>query len=150
MRVEIVPMTGAHATALAPRLRPFDRQESESAGLPARAALWRCYRASHVAKAALVDGEVAACWGCCGPLLSPVGYPWLLTSAMVARVPVTLLREGRRETEQMLIVHPALEGYVLASYRAAIRFLGALGFTVGAPRVVGPRKLLFRPFELRR
>lgn len=149
-RYVIVDLAPAHIHVVARNLRDGDRAEVEATGLTPQRALWQSYRASHIRRAALVDGKVAAVWGCSGPLMAAVGHPWLMTTAAIEAIPVSFVREARSEVAAMLAVHPRLINFVAARYTRALRFLEALGFAIGGESDalrVGARAELFLPFH---
>jgi hypothetical protein len=143
----VIPATRSHILAMSTMLRAGDAAEIEAAGITPRRALWRSWRGSLVARAALVDGELAALWGVGGCPLGAVGQPWLLTAPPVERAKVAFLREARREVAQMLVLFPRLAGYVDARYEGAIWLLGAVGFTVGPSQPFGPHGAPFREYS---
>ncbi len=106
------------------------------------------FRHSLFAGTAFVDGEIAAMWGLCADMLSDCGEPWLVTTNAVEAIPVTFVREGRRQVARMLAVKPRLENMVAARYQRAVRFLEVLGFVVDPPRPFGPRQEVFRRFHI--
>lgn len=83
-------------------------------------------------------------------MLSDVGYPWLLTTPVIEKLPVSFIKEGRKQAMEMLHKRRRLEGHVAADYRQACRFLEALGFTLGEPEEFGPLKAKFRKFTMER
>lgn len=136
--------------ALAANLRLGDRLEIASFGKDPRSALRLSYRNAILRRTAIVDGEIAAMWGLGGSMLDEIGYPWLLTARAIERIPVSFLREGRREVARMLRLRRVLKGYVAASYHQACDFLERLGFELG-PVVRLPRlNNTFREFTLER
>jgi hypothetical protein len=147
---QIIEATPAHVLALRDRLRADDREEITCVGgTPARA-LWRSYRGSVIRRTFMVDGEIAAIGGCGGSVLAGIGQPWLLTAPEVERVPVAMVREGRAEIRKMLELFPRLENIVAAKYGRACKWLGLLGFELGAPFAVGPQRAMFRQFWMER
>lgn len=134
-RIELVEARAAHVRALLPRLRADDRNEIEAAGITCKRALWLSWRGSHFRTAALVDGEIAAIWGCGGGLLDLVGRPWLLTAPVCESVPVAFVKIGRAQSRRMLDVHEVLRGIVYTRYWRAVRTLALWGFRVG-PKVL--------------
>ena len=135
-----------HLSALRSRLRTGDRMELTCMGLTPARALWLSYRASLVRRVALIDGQPIAAWGCAGVALGGVGEPWLLTAPEVERSPVRMVRAARGEVDLMLEIYPTLRNYVAAEYRQACRFLEVLGFQLGEPFALGPKRALFRHF----
>lgn len=136
-RYQIVPCRLAHIRALAATMRPDDRAELEKAGLIVRHALHHLWRESLAPRAALVDGEVAACWGDGGSLLGVEGRMWLFTAPPIERLPLAYFREARREIAAALQHRRVLRAHVLCGYARAERFFQMLGFRLGDPQRVG-------------
>jgi len=135
-------------------LRPQDVAEIAGLGITVRKALWRGYRNSVRCRVAYIDGEPAAIWGVCvnlhpgqGPL-SNQGVPWLHTTAAIERMPVTFVRQARREIAEMRKLYPHLENHVAADYSRAVRFIRLLGFTVDPPKPVGLSGAMYCRFHL--
>lgn len=146
----ILPAEPRHIEALATRLRDGDAAELQCAGLLPTRALWRSWRGSLISRVALVDGEIAAAWGMGGSPFGRIGRPWLLTAPPVERAKIAFLRESRHEVALMLAVCPELRGVVDAAYGRAVRFLGALGFTLGPEFPYGPHEAPFREYRISR
>lgn len=120
----------ADIAVMARTLRDDDRAEIEDAGLPVKHFLFRLYVDSLYRRAALVDGEIAAIWGDCAPLLSTEGHVWLLTAPPIERIPLTFFREARREIGELLRLRSLLRADTGAGYHKAHRFFALLGFQV--------------------
>ena len=146
--VRVVDAAPGHILELSGRLRAEDAAEIEAAGITARRALWRSYRGSIFSRAALIDGDVAAAWGCGGNVLAGVGLPWLLTAPAVERVKIAFLRIAKAELHIMRESFPELRGHVDARYHRAIRLLEALGFDLGPPLPFGLRGAPFREYVM--
>lgn len=142
--IEIMEANARHVRALGSRLRAEDALEITSLGESPQSCLWHSWRGSPLRRAVLVDGTLAAMWGVHGDLLGGRGVPWFLTAPEIERVPVAMVRQGRREVACMLDLYPYLENYVMASYRRAVRFVGLLGFELGAETPI--RGVPFLPF----
>lgn len=127
-------------------MRAGDRAEATVLGKDPRRALRQSFRAALICRTVEVDGEVAAIGGLGGDILSDAGTLWLLTTDLIERVPVSFVREARRQVAEMQGLRPRLEGYVAADYRGALRLLEVLGFTLDAPVPIGPARALFRRF----
>lgn len=148
--VEIVPATAAHIRALQKDLRAADRSEIENYGFSAAKGLWRSYKEGLGNKTALVDGAVAAMWGCAGSYLGNKGQPWLMTSLSCERVsPLFFARLYQKEVAKMLEIFPVLENYVAADYDQAVRLLEIVGFELGEPEILGAGGL-YRKFTKQR
>jgi hypothetical protein len=148
--VELRAATIADVYALAARLRDADRAEVEAAGMSVRAAIRRCFRSGVLCSTAFVDGEIACMWGLAGTMISDVGHPFLMTTPMVERAPIALIKIGKMEVAKMLRQRAVLYDYVAAGYARAIGLLKLFGFTVHAPQPYGRTGAPFCKFELRR
>lgn len=98
----------------------------------------------------MVDGEPAAVWGLVVNRFGSSGFPWLMTTPLVERVPLTFFRTARSELRLMLDICPSLNGQVLAEYDQAIGFLEMLDFNIGEGAPYGKDGLMFRPFSAAR
>lgn len=148
--LDIVAALPEHVRALSHNMREADRHEITCMGLAVHKTLWHSYKFSLMRKTAILDGEVAAMWGCGGMFLGDVGEPWLLTSPIAERVhPLTFVRIYRKEVEIMLKKFPRLVNIVDASYSKAIRLLMLVGFQLSDPEPMGPHGALFIKFEMR-
>lgn len=147
--VEIVTATAEHIEVLLLSMRKKDREEAANAGLALSRAVWRSYRGCVFAKAAFVDGEIAAVWGIGGGLGS-VGRPWLFTTPAVERAKMAFLRTARAEVADMLATYPRLLGVVDDAYVGALRLLQAIGFTLSEPFAYGRFGMPFREYRLER
>lgn len=148
MRVEVRESKIGDVYRLAAALRAGDRAEVAALGLDPRDAIRRSYRDAILRRSYFVDGDLAAMSGLCGPLLSDIGEPYLMTTAAAERAPVSFLRLARAAVAEMLRHRLRLEGQVDASYHRACRLLEVLGFTVSEPRPIGPNGALFRSYAI--
>lgn len=147
-RWQIIDCEPCHLRTLARTLRREDAEEVMALGQRSWRVLLEAWRASAVRRTALVDGEVAACWGVCGPMTGGTGIPWLLTAPAIERVWIDFAREARREVREMLEVYPDLENYVHAPYKRAVGFLKVLGFAIDEPKPLAPTGAYFHRFHM--
>ena len=129
---KIVPAEFSHIAKLCGSLRYDDLAEITCFGLRPFAAVSRSYKRSYYRKSALVEGEIAAMWGLAGSLLGTSEY-WLLTGAAIERIPVSFVKECKKEIVTMLSFSPKIEGVVTASYSRAVRLLEILDFSLSPP-----------------
>lgn len=147
--VTVVPTISAHIRELNNTIRESDRKEIESFGFSCAKGLWLSYKKGLMNKTALIDGKVAAIWGCGGVYMGSIGTPWLLTSKEVKKIsPLKFARIYQREVYEMLRLFPTLVNYVDSDYHEAIRLLEIIGFTVGEPEQQGNG--MFRRFSITR
>lgn len=132
----VVPAKPSHMAQLQPRLREADRLEIIGMGSTVEDAFRTTWRQSLLTRTVLVDGRVAAVGGVGGSPLGPVGQPWMLTTALFERIPVFMVKEGRRQVETWLAIFPRLESIVDARYGRACGFLEAIGFQLEEPVMI--------------
>ena len=131
---QLVSAKTSDVATMTANMRSEDAAEATGLGVPLKRALWRSFRSSFWRKSLFIDGELAAMCGVGGNLLGGVGYPWVVTTAAVERLPIRYFREARRETEDMLLVFPRLEGLIAANYTRSLRFFALMGFEIHPPQ----------------
>ena len=147
-RCEVRPSDVRDIYRLAANLRPQDQAEVVALGIDPKRGIRENFRNAMLRKSYFVDGELAAMTGVCGSLLSDIGYPYLLTTKLVERVPVSFVKLAREGIADMLRHKLRLEAYVAADYTKACRFLAAIGFTIGKPEPLGSHGALFRKLTM--
>lgn len=150
MRYAIRDCRLADLPALARTLRLEDRAEIEAAGFQPKHLLFALWRASSWRRTALVDSEIAACWGDAAGALSLEGAVWLFTAPPIERLPLAFFREARREVAERLRVRSSLRSEVAAGYPQALRFFQLLGFAIGEPHRIGPYGEVYRDIVIER
>lgn len=144
--VVVRPSEVSDCYLLAANMRDADRAEVVSLGIDPKRSLRENYRNAMLRKTYLVDGALAAMTGVCGSMLGDIGYPYLLTTKAVERVPVTFVKLAREGIAEMLRHKLRLEGHVAADYEGACRLLEVLGFRLEKPETIGNG--LFRKFVM--
>lgn len=138
------------AAELAGRLREADTAElwAASRTLP-NEGLRRAVALSTQAWSGFGDGELVVMFGV-GSInfAGGIGAPWLLGSDGVERHAVAFLRNSRPHLAMMRESYGELRNYVDARNRAAVRWLGWLGFTIHPAEPHGPFKMPFHKFEM--
>ncbi len=114
-------------------MRAEDRAEIEALGLKPRHVLIQQWQNSIEPKTALVDGEVAACWGDAAPMLAMEGSIWLFTAPPIERIKFAYFREARREIAERLQIRRSLKAHVTCDYERSLRFFALLGVRFGEP-----------------
>lgn len=142
--VEVRPSDIKDVFLLAANLRDADALEVRSLGVDPKRGIRDNFKSAMLRKTYLVNGEVAAMSGLCGSMLGDIGYPYLMTTKLVERVPVSFVRLAREGIYEMLHHKLRLEGHVAADYRGACRLLEVLGFRLGKPETIGEGQ--FRKF----
>lgn len=133
MNVEIVDMGDIEIGLMATKMRPMDRFEFDvmSNGKTLIGALEYLQRRSHTAKAAYVDGELAAVWGIVPiTILSDEGHPWMAATDLIniRAVQKEFIRATRRELAHAANGFSKLWNLVYAENTMAIRFIKWIGF----------------------
>lgn len=145
----IVPTIPEHIIELRETIRDEDRREIESYGFSCEKGLWRSYKRSLMTRTGLINGKVAAVWGCGGVYMGTVGAPWLMTAHCIKQLsPLKIARIYQKEVYEMLEMFPLLENWVQSSYTESIRLLTICGFSVGEPEKLG--NSMFRKFSMER
>lgn len=132
-------------------MRQADRNElAASSGEPVQQIIDESILASTLCWTALIDGEVAAIFGCApiGTMLSLSGAPWMLGTDVLDRHPLTLMKTCRPYTVQMQKTFNHLRNYVDARNVKSIRWLRRLGFTIHPAAPYGVAGQPFHLFEM--
>jgi hypothetical protein len=147
----IIPATMVHVDFIASRMREADALEAWAiARFKPREALEYSLAKSLQAWTWMQNGEPACMWGVdADSILGPVGHPWLLTTSLVDRYPITFLRGSLNALKRMQSVFPELTNWVDARHVVCVRWLRWLGFAIEAPVPLGPFGLPFHRFTLR-
>ena len=146
-RIIVVPAELGHVEAIAADMRPMDAAECWSLGASPLAGLRASCAASLACWTALEHGGPIAMWGVtAAEMMGRTGCPWMLGAGRLGAHRRQFLRESRARLAPMLAMFPRLENHVLAEYRASVRWLRWLGFTLAPPAPLGPRGALWRRF----
>jgi len=138
-RTAIVPYEAAHGEIVAARMRTIDRKEIYyTAMLTPHAAVGFTTAISVGKWTGLVDGEVAAVFGVARrSAVSTVGVPWLLSTDLIERAPVTVARQSRVYFDRIARAFPLMENHVLAENVVAVGWLKWLGFDMEEAKPFG-------------
>lgn len=150
--IEVGPITPEAIDALLPRLRPVDRLELDCM-MPGdqRDGLIRMGERARRARAAYIGSEIAGIFGISAQgVLSSTGCPWMLATDVIERPDV---RRAFVECSPVALDWLAqdfsrLWNVVAVENRAAIRWLGWLGFEFGETITVSGHP--FRYFSMTR
>ena len=134
MKVEVIEAKQSHCSDLA---RNLDDE--------GRALIWKgwdvdplqgltaAYGMSSLCWTVLIDGKVAAMFGCAGEF-GEAGYPWLTTAPDMERIKLRFIRASGRYLDLMKKTHSQLESWVHEDNKPLLGWLKWAGFTVGAGR----------------
>lgn len=150
--IVVRPMIADDVETIATAVRAADRAEiEEGCGSPIESALALGLRASVAPLVICWNETPLAAFGevshspCAG-----IGIPWLISTTAIEQHARPFLRACRPLLGQMLARHSTLVNYVDDRNTAAIRWLEWLGFEMSSPSPYGPKRLLFRKFQLTR
>lgn len=147
--IEIIQANLSHVQELGRTMNAEHILEYDGIGLKAHRALWRSWKNGIIRKSAIIDGEVAACWGVGGSFLGILGRPWLVTSPKARSVnPHEFARIYRKEVKEMLLLFPVLQNWVDDSYVGAVKLLKISGFRLDEPVPLGKLKRMYRKFYI--
>lgn len=133
--IEVGSITPEAIDALLPRLRPVDRLELDCM-MPEnpRAGLIGMAERARRARAAYIGGEIVGIFGVSAQgVLSSTGCPWMLATPLIERRDVKreFIAGSRVALGWLAQDFDRLWNVVSVENRAAIRWLGWLGFTFG-------------------
>lgn len=146
-KVEIIPAEPGHVQHIAARVRLDDWRELYALGFAPDIAIRISLRSALMAWTGTVD-DVPICMFGVSPGELGEGRPWMVGTEDLDRFAVVFLRRCRKQVEAMLDMFPVLANYVSADNVRAIEWLRWLGFTIEPSLPWGPRRQLFRRFEL--
>lgn len=147
----IEPSTLEHAFDLGKRMRKSDKEEAWAAThSPPVTAVLLSMKATPKPMTGLADGQVVCMFGVgASTVLSLTGVPWLLATKELEKHARVFLRRNKQGLLEMSEGYTFLRNYVDVRNRAAIRWLGWLGFTILPPEPYGMEGLPFHPFEMK-
>lgn len=126
------------AARLAPRLRDEDRAEVLALGLQPLEALEESVVGSAEAFTWWLGDEIVAMAGVVpATAIGPVARPWMLGSDLVRQNVRYFLPESRRTVERWWSMWPILWNVIDCDYKAALRWIVWLGFTLREPQPIG-------------
>ena len=138
------------ADELVAGLRPSDRAECEAVdvdpavGIPAsvRQSLL-CWSAREPAGLVCIFGVTPA------SMMGGVGSPWMMGTPLLEARAKTRMKVCPGYITRMLQAFPLLINWVHAENTTSVRWLKRLGFHMEQPAPYGPKRELFRRFEMR-
>lgn len=136
---EIIEARAHHCGQIIRSLRDDHRACIDQLGQDAHRALRTCFDASSFRRAWLVDGRLSAVWGVSGSMISPEGYGWLALTNAATSHPIAVIREARRQIDEIMIVKRRLVTTVIGNDKAARRFAAAIGFVVDGDGILSIR-----------
>jgi len=143
MDIKIVPATRENLALVAAGMRTDDQQECWRNGYtPEAAVLWSA-KDSNLNAVCMVNGAPLGAYGLNTKKDPVIGYPWVLTTALVEDYKKTFMRASQEIVADMLSRRPILQLYVDAKHYRALRWAQWLGFKIGPEFEYGPLKARF-------
>ena len=137
-RFEIVEAKPFHCGQMARLLRREHAITIERAGVSPHREMRFCFDQSPWRRAWLIDGRLAALGGVMGTMASASGTIWLAISEEATRFPIEIVKEARRQLDEIVQIKHEVMTTVVFGDDAARRLAIFLGFHVqdngpGAP-----------------
>jgi hypothetical protein len=147
-RFETIEARPYHCGQIVRRLRREHR--AAIVGINAHQEIRDRFLASSFRRAWLIDGELCALGGVVGGALSTVGYIWLVLSQRALDHPVAVVREARRQLDDIMATRHELAAVIIPQDKAALRFAIFLGFHVADQGLGSPASTRMERVALRR
>ncbi len=134
----IVEMKSYHVGRICRRLRVEHQIALARVGRSVHAELKSTFDQSSFRRAWLIDGKLAAVGGVIGPIAASTGYIWLAIAEDATRYPIAMMKEARRQLDNIMVTKHELATTIIGGDEAAKRLAIFLGFHVmddgpGAP-----------------
>ena len=128
MKFEIIEGKERHCGQISRLLRIGHQEIIARLGVNTHRELRLRFDDSAFRKAWMIDGELGALGGVTGPLLAPSGHIWLAVSNKAMRYPIALVREVRRQIDEVCGIKRQLVTSIVDGDAEAKRFAIFLGF----------------------
>jgi hypothetical protein len=113
------------------RLLRHEHQEAAMrVGLDAHKEMRALFDMSAFRKAWLADGKLIGLGGVVGTVISPGGFIWLALSEQAKKYPIALVKEARRQLDEIMVTKVELATTIIGGDDAAKRLAVFLGFHV--------------------
>jgi hypothetical protein len=131
---EVIEAKRRHCGAMARRLRSEQAEATARLGVHTHRQLVQVFENSSWRRAWLIDGRLAGLGGVEGPILSATGIIWLAFTADACRYPVAMVKESRRQLQEIMQMKRQIVTTLFAGDSASHRFAIHLNFeTFGDP-----------------
>lgn len=127
---EIIEARPWHCGQMVRALRSGHRAALLKLGLNAHMQLRACYDDSAFCRAWLIDGKLAGLGGVTGTIASSTGYIWLALTEEATRHPKMIIKEARRQLEEIMTVKRQLFTTLVDADPTSRRFAEHLGFQI--------------------
>lgn len=117
-----------HCGEMARKLRHAHKEAIVKLGINTHRELLSRFNDSSFRRAWLINGKLAALGGVTGPLLAGYGYIWVAFTADALRYPLEIIKEARRQLDEIMLTKTELMTTIIGGDEAARRFAVFLGF----------------------
>lgn len=128
MRFEIIEGRPWHCGQIARTMRREHREAVACLGIDSHREISQRFEVSAFRRAWLIDGKLAALGGITGSAISGTGFLWLALSESATRYPVAIIKEARRQLDEILTVKNEIVTTILDMDEPARRMAIFLGF----------------------
>ena len=138
-RFEIVEARPWHAGQMARALRREHMEVTARLGVNVHRELLDCFgQSSAFRKAWLIDGKLAALGGVMGTMASATGVLWLAMSDQATRYPIAIVKEARRQLDNLMFTKRELMTTIVFGDEAAKRLAIFLRFHIAHDGIGAP------------
>jgi hypothetical protein len=127
---EIIPAKRYHCGQMARIMRDAHKEEYLRMGFNIHRRLCDCFDMSLYCKAWIIDGKLAALGGIEGPIISDIGYVWLVMTQEATKYPIAMIKTIKKYLAEIMLVKKELAITVMETDQAALRLAVYLGFHV--------------------
>lgn len=139
MKLEVIDAKAFHCGAIIRTMRVDHQRALMAMGVPMHREFRSMFDASYYRKAAFIDGKLAAVWGVEGTPMCTEGRIWLVLGQHTMKHPVTVMREARKQLEEIATTKTRLVTTVIGDDEASVRLAVALGFEAADGSAPGSR-----------
>lgn len=155
MKAVTVPARLEDAFVLHINMRAEDVRELSVYGQTPLEVVLGSMRVSSMSRTLLLDDELGAMWGVRSLTSLEMGAPtrgqlWFLTTHLFGKKPAPFIRAIRKSLVDVMDVYDELVNHIDGRYTGALQFAAAMGACFGSPVPVGPERVPFIPFTIRR
>lgn len=136
-----------HVDLIADRMRRADRAEVRASGnLSPREAVLASFEISEFVRTAFIESEPLCMFGVV--VGEGCAYPWLLTTDLVDRYPLTFWRASKKVLAEVRGRYPVLVQQIDARYSQALNWARRLGFEVATAAPFGVNGMPFHRISI--
>jgi hypothetical protein len=140
---EVIEARRHHCGQMARRLREEQAEATARLGVHTHRRLVEVFDNSSFRRAWLVDGRLCGLGGVEGSLASATGGIWLALTEQACRYPVALVKETRRQLQEIMQTRRQIVTTIIENDSASARFVAHLGFeTCGDPIELNGQRLI--------